>query len=81
MAGRLTRTVFLAQASQWRSHRADHLPFTVAACAEPLAVCLHAVRRAGDLLGKQVLVTGAGPIGLLTLMAARFSACCVGRGD
>jgi L-idonate 5-dehydrogenase len=42
-----------------------------AACAEPLAVCLHAVRRAGDLLGKRVLVTGAGPIGLLTAIAAR----------
>ena len=42
-----------------------------AACAEPLAVCLHAVRRAGDLLGKRVLITGAGPIGALTALAAR----------
>ncbi len=64
--------VFLAQQSQCIPI-SDHLPFTVAACAEPLAVCLHAVRRAGDLLGKQVLITGAGPIGLLTLLAARFS--------
>ena len=36
-----------------------------AACAEPLAVCLHARNRAGDLRGKHVLVTGAGPIGCL----------------
>ena len=64
--------VFLAQESQCIPI-SDHLPFTVAACAEPLAVCLHAVRRAGDLLGKRVLITGAGPIGLLTLLAARFS--------
>lgn len=42
-----------------------------AACAEPLAVCLHAVAQAGDLSGRQVLVTGAGPIGLLTVAAAR----------
>jgi L-idonate 5-dehydrogenase len=34
-----------------------------AACSEPLAVCLHAVSRAGDLRGKRILITGAGPIG------------------
>ena len=39
------------------------LPLEKAAFAEPLAVCLHAVERAGPLLGKRVLVTGAGPIG------------------
>ncbi len=44
-----------------------------AACAEPLAVCLHAVAQAGDLEGKRVLVTGAGPIGLLTVAAARHA--------
>ena len=42
-----------------------------AAFAEPFAVCLHAVSRAGPLLGKRVLVTGAGPIGALTVIAAR----------
>jgi L-idonate 5-dehydrogenase len=41
-----------------------------AACAEPLAVCLHARSRAGDLAGKRVLVTGAGPIGSLCAAAA-----------
>ena len=35
------------------------------ACAEPLAVCLHALRMAGDISGRRVLVTGAGPIGIL----------------
>ncbi|WP_371259053.1 L-idonate 5-dehydrogenase [Ensifer sp. BR816] len=44
-----------------------------AACAEPLAVCLHAVAQAGDLTGKQVLVTGAGPIGALVVAAARHA--------
>lgn len=44
-----------------------------AACAEPLAVCLHAVSQAGDLSGRSVLVTGAGPIGLLVVAAARHA--------
>ena len=43
------------------------------AFAEPLAVGLHAVNRAGDLLGKSVLITGAGTIGCLTVMAARLA--------
>ncbi len=46
-------------------------PYAVAALAEPLAVCLHAVSRAGALLGQRVLITGAGPIGALTCLAAR----------
>jgi L-idonate 5-dehydrogenase len=44
-----------------------------AAMAEPLAVCLHAVSRAGPLVGQRVLVTGAGPIGCLTVIAARLA--------
>ncbi|MFN3672870.1 MAG: L-idonate 5-dehydrogenase [Bosea sp. (in: a-proteobacteria)] len=43
----------------------------MAAFAEPLSVCLHAVKRAGPLLGKRVLVTGSGPIGILTIIAAK----------
>lgn len=39
--------------------------------AEPLAVCLHAARNAGPLLGKSVLVTGCGPIGVLAILCAR----------
>lgn len=42
-----------------------------AAMAEPLAVTLHATTRAGGLLGKRVLVTGCGPIGVLSILAAR----------
>ncbi len=42
-----------------------------AAMAEPLSVVLHATRRAGGLLGKTVLVTGCGPIGCLSILAAR----------
>ncbi|GEO17726.1 L-idonate 5-dehydrogenase [Microvirga aerophila] len=44
-----------------------------AAMAEPLAVCLHAARQAGSLLGAKVLVTGCGPIGTLAVVAARYA--------
>lgn len=43
------------------------------AFAEPLAVALHAIHRGPDLLGKSVLITGAGTIGCLTVMAARLA--------
>jgi L-idonate 5-dehydrogenase len=50
---------------------ADGLSSGEAAMAEPLAVTLHATRRAGNMLGKSVLVTGCGPIGVLSILAAR----------
>ncbi len=63
------RQLLVAQADQCAP--ADGLSTGEAAMAEPLAVCLHAARRAGDLLGKRVLVTGCGPIGLLSILVAR----------
>ncbi|WP_340119444.1 L-idonate 5-dehydrogenase [Pelagibius sp. 7325] len=51
--------------------KADGVTAGEAAMAEPLSVALHAIRRAGPLLGKRVLVTGCGPIGVLTVLAAR----------
>jgi L-idonate 5-dehydrogenase len=50
---------------------ADGVGAEVGAFGEPLAVCLHAVRRAGSVAGKRVLITGCGPIGALTILAAR----------
>lgn len=47
-------------------------PLPHAACAEPLAVCLHAARQAGELKGKRVLVTGSGPIGALCIAVAKL---------
>ncbi len=41
-----------------------------AALAEPMAVAVHAVRRAPNLLGANVMVLGAGPIGLGVLQSA-----------
>jgi len=51
--------------------RAGDLSPGEAAMAEPLSVVLHAAKRAGDLMGKRVLVTGCGPIGQLAVMVAR----------
>jgi len=42
----------------------DDLPFHIAALAEPLAVALHGVNRAGVKPGDKVVVFGCGPIGL-----------------
>lgn len=42
-----------------------------AAMGEPLAVTLHATTRAGGMLGKRVLITGCGPIGVLSILSAR----------
>lgn len=50
---------------------ADGLSAGEAAMAEPLSVVLHAARNAGDLMGKRVLVTGCGPIGMLAIMVCR----------
>lgn len=51
--------------------KADGLTPAEAAMAEPLAVCLHGVAQAGRVIGKRVLVTGCGPIGVLVILAAR----------
>jgi L-idonate 5-dehydrogenase len=50
----------------------DDVDDAAAAMLEPFAVALHAVKRAGTVAGKRVLVTGGGPIGLLAAMTARL---------
>jgi L-idonate 5-dehydrogenase len=52
----------------------EGLSTEAASLAEPLAVALHATRIAGDVVGRTVLVTGAGPIGLCVIAA------CVAKG-
>jgi L-idonate 5-dehydrogenase len=60
----------VALASQ--AHKvADGISLEEAAFAEPFAVTLHAIVRAGSLANKRVLVTGCGPIGALAIVAAR----------
>jgi len=50
---------------------AESLTASEAAMAEPLAVTIHAAQQAGNLVGKRVLVTGCGPIGLLSILVAQ----------
>jgi L-idonate 5-dehydrogenase len=49
----------------------DSLGWGEAAMIEPLSVAVHAVRRAGDIAGRKVLVTGGGPIGQLAALVSR----------
>jgi (R,R)-butanediol dehydrogenase/meso-butanediol dehydrogenase/diacetyl reductase len=43
-----------------------------AALTEPLGVAIHALSRGGLQAGETVFIAGGGPIGLLTLLAARY---------
>ncbi|WP_284983211.1 L-idonate 5-dehydrogenase [Arthrobacter sp. efr-133-TYG-118] len=62
----------LVRASQLRS-LPDGVDTLRGALAEPLAVAMHAVGRAGSLAGRDVLVNGAGPIGSLVIAAAKYA--------
>ena len=54
-------------------HIPDKLSLRNAVFVEPLAVGVHAVRRAGDLFGKNVVVFGAGTIGLTVVLCAKLA--------
>lgn len=64
------RQRLVAEAYQCHKVR-DGISIHEAAMAEPFAVTLHGVNRAGALTDKRVLVTGCGPIGALAIIAAR----------
>ena len=49
----------------------DNVSFEEGALLEPLSVGVHACRRAGVTVGQNVLVCGAGPIGLVSLLTAK----------
>jgi L-idonate 5-dehydrogenase len=60
----------------------DALTWGEAAMTEPLSVAIHAARRAGNLAGRSVLVTGGGTIGQLTALVAQvFGAAHVSLSD
>lgn len=52
----------------------SHLDPRVAALAEPLAVAVRALRKAGSLIGRGVLIVGGGTIGMLCAQVARAAA-------
>lgn len=50
----------------------DDIDDTLGALVEPLAVGLHSVKMAGDIAEKNILIIGAGPIGLSCAIWCRF---------
>jgi L-idonate 5-dehydrogenase len=50
-----------------------HISLGEIACAEPLSIGLHAIHRAGAVLGKTVFITGGGTIGCMCVIAARMA--------
>ena len=62
---------YVAHSADFTFKLPEGVTFEQGAMCEPLSVGIHAVRRAGIGLGDSVLITGAGTIGLMTLMAAR----------
>ena len=49
----------------------DSMTFNEAAMIEPLAVTVHAVNRFGDVAGKDAVVLGVGPIGILLVQVLK----------
>lgn len=49
----------------------DNVSYENATLAEPLSVGIHAVRRGGLQPGTSVLISGMGPVGLMTIIAAK----------
>jgi len=49
----------------------DHVSLEEGALLEPLSVAVYACKRAGVTVGAQVLICGAGPIGLVNLLTAK----------
>ncbi len=49
----------------------EDMSFDEGAMIEPLAVAVHAIKQAGDITGKKVVVLGAGPIGNLVAQTAK----------
>ena len=51
----------------------DALPFELVPLSEPLTISLHAIHSVGLSAGEKFAIFGAGPIGLLAAMAAKFA--------
>lgn len=59
--------------ARWLHKLPDNVSYAEGALLEPLSVAMHGIRLAGLTLGRGAVICGAGPVGLLTLAAARAS--------
>jgi L-iditol 2-dehydrogenase len=57
--------------AEWLHRLPDNVSFEEGSLCEPLAVALAGIDRSGLRLGDPVVICGAGPIGLVTLLSAR----------
>jgi len=71
--GTLTR--YHAHPQDWLHRLPDNVSFEEGSLCEPLAVALAGIERADVRLGDPIMICGAGPIGLVTLLAARAAGC------
>jgi len=62
---------YLVHAADFLFPMPDHMSFAQAAMCEPLSVGIHAARRGRVSPGDSVAILGAGPIGLMTIQAAK----------
>jgi len=67
--GSLTR--YYAHAADFCFKLPDHVSYEEAALMEPLAVAIQASRRADIKIGDSVLIVGAGPIGMASVLVAK----------
>jgi len=67
--GNLSR--FYCHAADFCYKLPDHVSFEEGSLLEPISVGVQACKRAGVTLGSRVLITGAGPIGLVNLLVAK----------
>jgi len=74
-AGQGGFTPFFVVAENWVHRLPDFLSYEEGTLLEPLAVAVHAARRAQIEMGHTVAIFGAGGIGLLLLQVARASGC------
>ncbi|KAI9682316.1 MAG: L-arabinitol 4-dehydrogenase [Caeruleum heppii] len=61
---------YVTHPAMW-CHKIDDMSLEDGAMLEPLSVALAAIERSGVKLGDPVLICGAGPIGLITLLCCR----------
>lgn len=74
VAGLLRR--YVNHPAVWCHKLPDNLTYEDGAMLEPLSVALAGVQRANLNLGDPVLICGAGPIGLVTLLCAKAAGAC-----
>lgn len=62
---------YIVHSEQWLHKIPDNVSYEQGALLEPLSVAISAIERCGVSFGRSLLITGAGPIGLIVLAVAK----------